>query len=95
MGAEDKTFHQWLKGYGNDLFHSLALTQNSNNPKRWRRLRENVYVWHQGRDGEQKYDFSDSFPFGDRDEVGEVEGYAFALYEHRGGTGEFVPLGEE
>jgi hypothetical protein len=77
-----------------DLFTSLVRNAASRNPARWKHVSENTYVWREGQPSEKTYDFSEFFPVGDRARVDRLEGFLFALYQARGGTGEFTPFPE-
>lgn len=90
MSAADKTFHEFVRG--GDIFRSIQANASSRNPARWKHVSENLYVWRDGKPGEKTYDFSPWFPGEFGPAVDRLEGYMFALYEHRGGTGEFVPF---
>ena len=94
MAVADQTFHEFVRHRGNDVFFNLGTGINARNPKRWKPNDhdDNVYTWRAGQPGEQEYDFNAFFPTpGGRVRVDRKEGYLFALYQHRGGTGEFVP----
>lgn len=97
MGAAERmTFHEWI-AHRNDVFFNLTTGWNSRNPERWRADDHdgNVYTWRPDQPGEQVYDFNPYFPADNgRPTVDRKEGYLFALYEHRGGTGGFVPFGD-
>ena len=90
-------FHEWLR-HRNDVFFNLVTGANSRDEDRWYRDRQdaNVWTWRRGTDAEKVYDFNPYFPSDTgRKTVDQREGYMFAVYEHRGGTGEFVPYGDD
>lgn len=89
--AEGKTFLEFIN-LGRDIINSYSLTALSADPRAWKHVSENVFVWKPGTPAEKSYDFGAYFPAGKRPVVDRYEGFMFALYEHRGGTGEFTPL---
>jgi hypothetical protein len=87
MGAEGKTFLEFVEDYPNPM----QANARSRDPRKWKHTSENVYVWREGQPGEQEYDFTPWFPGEFGPVVDRLEGYMFALYQHRGGTGDFTP----
>jgi hypothetical protein len=95
--AKDKSFLEFARGFNNPLEANF----DSRDPAQWKHVSEGTYVFRQGKPAEATYDFSDAFPIDnggeppyrrERARVDRLEGYLFALYKHRGGTGDFEPF---